>query len=77
MYHYQLEKIFGYLREKNEEIEPGSNEEWGLIQTEDFYKEFAHKWVTINTKTMDYKEIHLLVTTACYLEYRKQNEITG
>ncbi|MBO4701839.1 MAG: hypothetical protein J5625_04155 [Lachnospiraceae bacterium] len=77
MYYYQLEKIFGYLREKSAKIEPGSNEEWGIIQTNEFYKAFAHKWVIINTTSMDYKEIHLLVKTACYLEYREQNEITG
>lgn len=77
MYHYQLEKIFDYLQERSAEIESGSNEEWGLIQTDEFYKTFANKWVTINTMSMSYKEIHLLVMTACYLEYRKQNEIEG
>lgn len=77
MFHYQMEKIFSYLREKSEYIDPGSNEEWGLIQTEAFYNDFAHKWVYINICNMDYTEIHLLVTTACYLEVQEQRRNGG
>lgn len=74
MFHYQKEKIFDFLREKSYVIKPGSNEEWGLIQTENFYKEFAHKWVYMKPYEMNYTEIQLLVTTACYLEVYAQRE---
>ena len=72
--HYQLEKIFCYLDQRSEYIEPDSNEEWGLIQAYEFSQQFAKKWVDIDIKTMSYDEIHLLVSTACYLEAKEQAE---
>lgn len=74
MFHYQMEKIFCYLKEKSAVIEIGSNEEWGLIQADNFSKEFAKNWVIINAYQMSYDEIKLLVRTACYLEWREQEE---
>ncbi|MBP3369394.1 MAG: hypothetical protein J6L85_01465 [Clostridia bacterium] len=72
--HYQLEKIFDYLDKRSLEIDPFSNEAWGLIQADAFSQEFAKKWVSIDTKTMDYDEIKLLVSTACYLEAKEQEK---
>ena len=71
-FHYQIQKIFDYLRGEKGEVEPGSNEEWGLMQAKNFYAEFAHKWVNISQDAMSYKEIRLLVTTACFLEMKEQ-----
>lgn len=73
--YYQLEKIFSYLDKRSDNIESGSNEEWGLIQTYAFSQQFAKKWVYIDIDTMDYDEIHLLVSTACYLEKIEQESI--
>ena len=75
MYHYQIQKIFSYLHEKSEEVEPGSNEEWSLIQADNFYNEFGHKWVYMEPYKMSYTEIHLLVTVACYMEEKKQKGV--
>lgn len=72
MAHYQLEKIFSYLRDRSETIDPYSNEAWGLKQAQDFANGFAKKWVKIDIKTMQYDEIKLLVNTACYLERKEQ-----
>lgn len=72
--HYQLEKIFDYLDERSDSIEPSSNEEWGLMQADLFAKEFAKKWVAINVQCMPYDEIKLLVSTACYLEAQEQKK---
>ena len=72
MAHYQLEKIFSYLRNRSETIDPYSNEAWGLKQAQDFANGFAKKWVKIDIKTMQYDEIKLLVYTACYLERKEQ-----
>ena len=72
MAHYQLEKIFSYLNERNETIDPYSNEAWGLKQAQDFANGFAKKWVKLDIKTMQYDEIKLLVCTACYLERKEQ-----
>lgn len=72
MTHYQLEKIFSYLNERNETIDPYSNEAWGLKQAQDFANGFAKKWVKIDVDTMQYDEIKLLVYTACYLERKEQ-----
>lgn len=72
--HYQLEKIFCYLGKRSSVIDPYSNEAWGLIQADAFSQEFAKKWVSIDTKTMDYDEIKLLVSTACYLEAKEQEK---
>ena len=72
--HYQLEKIFSYLDKRSEHIELESNEAWGLIQAHEFSQEFAKKWVKIDVKTMSYDEIHLLVSTACYLESKEQEK---
>ena len=70
--HYQLEKIFSYLRDRSGIIDPYSDEAWGLKQAEDFANGFAKKWVKIDIKTMQYDEIKLLVYTACYLERKEQ-----
>lgn len=72
MAHYQLEKIFSYLRDRSETIDPYSNEAWGLKQAGDFANGFAKKWVKIDVDTMQYDEIKLLVYTACYLERKEQ-----
>lgn len=72
MAHYQLEKIFSYLRDRSETIDPYSNEAWGLKQAQDFANGFAKKWVKIDVDTMQYDEIKLLVYTACYLERKEQ-----
>lgn len=75
MFHYQIEKIFCYLNKKSSLVERGSNEEWGMIQADNFSKEFAKKWVTIKAYEMQYDEIKLLVSTACFLEWREQENI--
>lgn len=83
MMYYQLEKIFCNLnfdgKYDNGEIEckinncEYSNVEWGLIQADAFSKEFAKKWVVIKPYEMNFKEIRLLTSVACYLEYKEQN----
>lgn len=65
---YQLEKIFSYL---NDEAGTERND-WGLEQAKLFADEFAKKWVNINTSSMEYNEIKLLVATSCYLESENQ-----
>lgn len=72
MAHYQLEKIFCYLNQRSESIDPYSNEAWGLKQAKYFSDGFAKKWVKIDVDTMQYDEIKLLVQTACYLERNAQ-----
>lgn len=72
-FHYQIEKIFSYLRERNDLVDPGSDEEWGLKQALNFYNEFAYKWVYMDLNNMSYEEIRLLVIVACYLEAEKNN----
>ena len=66
MLHYQLEKIYCYLNDDY------GDTEWGLIQAEAFANGFAKKWVTINPKSMNFDEIKLLTSVACYLEYKEQ-----
>lgn len=83
MMYYQLEKIFCNLnfdgKYDNGEMEckinncEYSNVEWGLIQADAFSKEFAKKWVVIKPYEMNFKEIRLLTSVACYLEYKEQN----
>ena len=73
MAHYQLEKIYSYLEERSEILNPYSDEYWGLKQANDFYRQFAKKWVKIDVATMDYDEIKLLVATACFLEKQEQD----
>lgn len=68
MMHYQLEKIFCYLTDDNY-----GDVEWGLAQADAFSKEFAKKWVIIKSYEMNFKEIRLLTSVACYLEYLEQN----
>lgn len=68
MMHYQLEKIFCYLTDDNY-----GDAEWGLIQADAFSKGFAKKWVIIKPYEMSFKEIRLLTSVACYLEYLEQN----
>ena len=74
-FHYQMEKIFTYLNDDGEKLANGSNEQWGLMQAVDFYEQFGKKWVYMRPLEMCYTEIHLLVVTACYLEYREQQGI--
>ena len=71
---YQLEKIYSYLHERSETINKTSDEYWGLQQAYLFSQGFAKKWVTINVQTMQYDEIKLLVTVACYLEKEEQEK---
>lgn len=71
---YQLEKIYSYLDERSDYIDPASNEYWGLQQAYEFSQEFAKNWVTIDVRTMQYDEIKLLVAVACYLEKDKQDK---
>lgn len=66
MLHYQLEKIYCCLNNNH------SDTEWGLIQAEEFSKEFAKKWVIIKPRDMSFDEIKLLTRVACYLEYKEQ-----
>lgn len=75
MAHYQLEKIFSYLGEKSTYLSSGSNEEWGLKMADSFYKEFAHKWVTIDAYNMEYTEIKLLVIVALFKECKEQGRL--
>ena len=74
MAHYQLEKIYSYLDERSDYIDPASNEYWGLQQAYNFSQEFAKNWVTIDVRSMQYDEIKLLVAVACYLEKEKQDK---
>lgn len=74
MAHYQLEKVYSYLDERSDYIDPASNEYWGLRQAYEFSQEFAKNWVTIDIRTMQYDEIKLLVAVACYLEKEKQDK---
>lgn len=68
MAYYQLEKIYSYL---NSDFSTEKTQ-WALMQAELFAKEFAKKWVSIDTNKMSFVEIKLLVTTACYLEFKDQ-----
>ena len=58
--HYNLEKIYDYLNNKNKDID---DIEWGLKQAELFAQ-----------GEMDYDEIKMLTQVACYLEYMEQKE---
>jgi hypothetical protein len=66
--YYQLEKIFSYLNKHS----GMDNIEWGIEQAKVFFEEFAYKWVDIDVETMKFDEIKLLVTVACYLEYKEE-----
>lgn len=66
--YYQLEKIFGYLNDNCDYV----NVIWGRRQAHEFSKGFANKWVAIDAENMSFDEIKLLVSTACYLEYKEQ-----
>lgn len=68
MMYYQLEKIFCYLTDDNY-----GDVEWGLVQADEFSKGFAKKWVNMKPREMSFKEIRLLTSVACYLEYMEQN----
>lgn len=72
---YQLEKINFYLRDENSENICIEDKKFGLRQAEYFANEFAKKWVIIDTETMSYEEIQLLVNTACFLERKEQDSI--
>ena len=75
MAHYELEKIFSYLREKSMYIAIGSNEEWGLKMAKAFYDEFAFKWVVMDVYNMNYTEIKMLVLVALFMECKEQNRL--
>lgn len=70
MTYYQLEKIFSYL---NDRASP-SDKRWGLMQADEFAKEFAKNWVEIDVRTMECEEIKLLTIVACFLEVQKQEQ---
>lgn len=66
---YDLEKIFSYL-----DIDTFlGNQIWGKQCAKNFSKQFACKWVDIDVDNMDYKEIKLLTTVACYLEKKEED----
>ena len=67
MMHYQLEKIYCYLNDDGY-----GDIYWGLTQADLFSKEFAKNWVNINTISMSFTEIKLLVTIACYYQAQKE-----
>lgn len=67
MMHYQLEKIYCYLNDDGY-----GDIYWGLTQAALFAKEFAKDWVNINTVSMSFNEIKLLVTIACYFQAQKE-----
>lgn len=67
MMHYQLEKIYCYLNDDGY-----GDIYWGLTQADLFSKEFAKNWVNINTISMSFTEIKLLVTVACYYQAQKE-----
>ncbi len=69
MMNYQLEKIYAYLN-----YDGYGDTYWGLKMAELFSKEFANKWVAIDPYNMNYDEIKLLVTIACYYESKKDGE---
>ena len=71
MAHYQLEKIFGYLKDGDES---SSIYDWGLQQAKSFAAELAGKWVKIDTDKMNASEIKLLVRIACFYEKQEQEK---
>lgn len=73
---YQIEKIYTYLQGHRSYVLESSNEEWGLIQAEAFYKEFAKKWVCMSVYEMDYVEIRLLITVALFMECKEQGRLS-
>lgn len=54
---------------------PKTEEAWGLKMADSFYKEFAHKWVTIDAYNMEYTEIKLLVIVALFKECKEQGRL--
>lgn len=72
--HYELEKTFDYLEDERGKCEPGSNEEWGLIQAKAFYDAYANKYVYIDFGEMQYKEIKLLIRVSCILGYEDEKK---
>lgn len=68
---YHMEKISNYLNESGGQ---GCNYLWGLQQADSYSKEFAKKWVEIDTNYMSGNEIRLLVTVANYFEAIAQRE---
>lgn len=69
--HYELEKIFTYLREDSY----GDNYVWGLEKAKNFSEGFAKKWVIIEPYKMSCTEIKMLARVACYLECSEENGI--
>ena len=76
---YSLQKIFSNLNENDSENEEENRFRigYGMDQLENFYQKFAIKWVQIDIEKMDFDELKLLITTACYMELsneRKSND---
>jgi hypothetical protein len=65
MMHYQLEKIYCYLNDDDGDIN------WGLKMADSFSKEFSKKWVEIKPYEMNFDEIKMLTTIACYYESKE------
>lgn len=71
--HYELEKIYDYLRDERGSCLPGSNEEWGLIQACNFYESYAKKYVYIDFKEMSNLQIKTLITASLVLGKETEN----
>ena len=69
MMNYQIGKIYTYLN-----YDDFYYIQLGLKMAESFSKGFAKNWVIIEPYNMDYNEIKLLVTIACYYESKKDGE---
>lgn len=71
--HYELEKIYDYLQDERGLCLPGSNEEWGLIQANNFYKAYANKYVYIDFKEMTNLQIKILITASLAIGKEKES----
>ncbi|MDR0981356.1 MAG: hypothetical protein LBL85_06265 [Methanocalculaceae archaeon] len=70
-------EIKDYLQGKDVTSKVKSNIVWGLWLAELFAKGFARKWVVLNSKQMEFGEIKLLVSAACYFENLSQRDAAG
>ncbi|MBC2279457.1 hypothetical protein HCB42_11040 [Listeria welshimeri] len=69
-YDYQLQKIFEYLFEENENTD---NYYFGLMNAKSIANSFASEWVQIDCDKMTPNEIKLLLLTAFYMDENKQS----
>ncbi|EAE7928156.1 TPA: hypothetical protein IP933_002605 [Listeria monocytogenes] len=69
-YDYQLQKIFEYLFEENENVD---NYYFGLMNAKSIANSFASEWVQIDCDKMTPTEIKLLLLTAFYMDENKQS----